>query len=103
MARRMLEPAERITYRPRSRGDLAMTYVPPNKEGSIVAYRSRYENFIGGDWVRPTKERYFENVTPVTGRTFCEVPQSTAEDIEKALDAAHGAKAAWGRTSAGDR
>ncbi len=80
-----------------------MTYVPPNKEGSIVSYRSRYENFIGGEWVRPKKETYFENVTPVTGRPFCEVPRSTAEDIERALDAAHGAKRAWGKTSPTER
>ena len=80
-----------------------MTYVPPNAEGSIVQYRSRYDNFVGGEWVKPKKEQYFENITPVTGRAFCEVPRSTAEDIERALDAAHGAKAAWGKTSAADR
>jgi aldehyde dehydrogenase len=79
------------------------TYLPPNKDGSIVSYRSRYENFIGGEWVRPKKESYFENISPVTGRAFCEVPRSTAEDIEKALDAAHGAKQAWGRTSPTER
>src|SRR5262249_9198162 len=44
-------------------------------------------------------KRYFEDITPITGRPFCEIPRSTAEDVEKALDAAHGAKAAWGKTS----
>jgi aldehyde dehydrogenase len=78
---------------------LKMVYVSPNQSGSKVEFRSRYQNFIGGEWVRPVKEQYFENVTPITGRPFCEVPRSTAEDIEKALDAAHGAKAAWGKTS----
>ncbi|CAJ1002651.1 Aldehyde dehydrogenase [Brevibacillus aydinogluensis] len=49
------------------------------------------------------KGEYFENVTPITGRAFCEVPRSTADDIELALDAAHEAKAAWGRTSPAER
>ncbi|MBS4105019.1 aldehyde dehydrogenase family protein, partial [Tsukamurella paurometabola] len=42
--------------------------------------------------------QYFENPSPVTGQTFCEVARSTAEDIELALDAAHAAAPAWGKT-----
>ena len=80
-----------------------MVYVAPNQDGSKVAFRSRYQNFIGGEWVEPAKGKYFENVTPVTGRAFCEIPRSTSEDIDKALDAAHAAKAGWGKTSAAAR
>ncbi|HPH64835.1 MAG TPA: aldehyde dehydrogenase family protein [Kofleriaceae bacterium] len=76
-----------------------MTYVAPNQPGSKVSFKSRYQNYIGGAWVEPVKGQYFENVTPVTGKPFCEIPRSTVEDIEKALDAAHNAKAAWGKTS----
>ena len=65
--------------------------------------RGRYDNFIGGDWVAPVKGRYFDNVTPITGGTFNEVARSTAEDIELALNAAHAAKDAWGRTSVAER
>ena len=35
----------------------------------------------------------------MTGQTFCEVARSTAADIELALDAAHAAAPAWGKTS----
>ncbi|MFO0619086.1 MAG: aldehyde dehydrogenase family protein [Polyangiaceae bacterium] len=80
-----------------------MVYVPPNQDGSKVQFRSRYENFIGGEWVKPTKGQYFEDITPVTGKPFCEIPRSTAEDVEKALDAAHAAKASWGSKSPADR
>ncbi len=80
-----------------------MVYVPPGQEGSKVTYKSRYANYIGGEWVAPVKGEYFENITPVTGRPFCEIPRSTAEDIEKALDAAHAAKGAWGKTSLTER
>ena len=36
---------------------------------------------------------------PVTGKTFCEIPRSNAQDIDRALDAAHAARASWGHTS----
>jgi aldehyde dehydrogenase len=78
-------------------------HAAPGSPGSPVTVASRYENFIGGDWVAPSRGEYFENITPVTGQAFTEVARSTAEDVDCALDAAHGAKRAWGRTSAADR
>ena len=39
----------------------------------------------------------------MTGEPFTEVPLSTAEDIELALDAAHAAKETWGETSTTER
>ena len=68
-----------------------------------VVIRPKYDNFIGGQWVPPVRGQYFSNPTPVTGRPLCEVARSTAEDIEKALDAAHAAKDAWGKTSLAER
>jgi len=64
-----------------------------------IRIRPRYDNFIGGQWVAPVKGQYFKNLTPVTGKLLCEVARSTAEDIELALDAAHKAKDAWGKTA----
>jgi aldehyde dehydrogenase len=80
-----------------------MVYAPPNQPGSKVSFKARYANFIGGEWCPPTKGQYFENLSPVNGRPFCEVPRSTAEDVERALDAAHAAKARWGKTPAAER
>ncbi|MCW8881658.1 MAG: aldehyde dehydrogenase [Sedimenticola sp.] len=80
-----------------------MIYAAPGTEGSVVSFKSRYENFIGGEWVAPVKGGYFANHSPVTGGVICEIPRSTAEDIELALDAAHAAKAAWGKTSVTER
>jgi len=76
-----------------------MTYAPPNSTDAIVHFKSRYANYIGGEWVAPVKGMYFENISPVNGRSFCEIPRSTAEDIELALDAAHAARRGWGRTA----
>ncbi|MGO1727212.1 aldehyde dehydrogenase [Glutamicibacter ardleyensis] len=78
-------------------------YANPNTDGALVNFKPRYENYIGGEWVAPVKGMYFENVTPVTGKVFCEVARSTAEDIEVALDAAHAAAPAWGKTSPAER
>ena len=87
-----------------SEGVRQMTvYVQPGQPGSVVSYESRYDNWIGGEWVAPVKGQYFENPSPVTGKTFCEVARGTAEDIELALDAAHAAAPAWGRTSVAER
>jgi aldehyde dehydrogenase len=78
-------------------------YARPGAEGSLMSFRARYDNFIGGEWVAPAQGRYFENATPVTGQTFCEVARSDEADIERALDAAHAAAPAWGKTSPADR
>jgi len=66
-------------------------------------FAKRTDNFIGGDWRAPASGRYFDNVSPITGQSVGEVARSDAADIEVALDAAHAAKAAWGRTSAAER
>ena len=78
-------------------------YARPGTSGSAMSFQSRYDNFIGGDWVAPVGGEYFGNPTPVTGEAFCEVARSTEADIEKALDAAHAAAPAWGKTSAAER
>jgi len=78
-------------------------YSPPGTDGSILSYESRYDHYIGGEYVPPAKGQYFANPSPVTGEDFTEVARGTADDVEKALDAAHGAAEAWGRTSVAER
>ncbi|MGM0754308.1 MAG: aldehyde dehydrogenase [Bacillota bacterium] len=80
-----------------------MLYNNPNTEGSLVQFKGQYENFIGGEYVPPASGEYFENVSPVTGKVFTKIARSNKEDVEKALDAAHAAKDAWGKTSATER
>ena len=70
---------------------------------SQIALRSHYDNWIGGKWVAPVRGQTFDNPSPVTGKTISTHARSTAEDIELALDAAHAAREAWGRTSAAER
>ena len=80
-----------------------MIYEQPGHVNAVVQFKKRYDNYINGKWTPPVKGNYFDNPTPVTGESFCEVARSTKEDIELALDAAHMAKDAWGKTSPTER
>jgi aldehyde dehydrogenase len=75
-------------------------YVAPGQSGSKVTFKPRYDHWINGEYVKPDSGQYFENVTPVTGKVFCEIARGNAKDIDKALDAAHAAAKSWGKTSA---
>ena len=61
--------------------------------------KTKYENFIGGKWVKPIDGQYFDNITPINGEVICQIPRSNYKDIELALDAAHKAKDQWGKQS----
>ncbi|MCF4007896.1 acetaldehyde dehydrogenase ExaC [Rheinheimera sp. UJ63] len=80
-----------------------MIYANPGTAGALVNFKAQYGNYIGGEWVAPIKGQYFDNKSPVNGKVFCQIPRSTKEDIELALDKAHLAKAAWGSTSVAAR
>lgn len=76
-----------------------MKYTAPNLPGSLVNFKARYDNFINGQWQPPADGQYFDNITPVTGKVFCQVARSTSVDIDRAVAAANAAKSAWGKTS----
>lgn len=80
-----------------------MIYSNPGTKESVVSFKERYGNYINNEWVAPVKGKYFSNITPVTGEAFCDIPRSTSEDIDLALNAAHAAKVAWGKTSVAER
>ncbi|WP_341782434.1 acetaldehyde dehydrogenase ExaC [Ectopseudomonas mendocina] len=80
-----------------------MIYAKPGSAGSVVTLKPRYGNYIGGEFVAPLSGQYFSNTSPVDGSVIGEFPRSNAADIDKALDAAHAAADAWGRTSVQER
>ena len=57
-----------------------MRYVPPGQPGSVVPVEARYENFIGGKWIAPADGKYRADLSPATGGTITEVPESTPAD-----------------------
>jgi aldehyde dehydrogenase len=80
-----------------------MIYVAPGTDGALINFKSHYQNFIGGQWVEPFDGKYFNNISPVNGQVFCQIPRSNEKDIELALDAAHKVKDAWGSASVTER
>jgi Aldehyde dehydrogenase family len=91
----------------------------PSSEGSIreggsfaahlktiekkIPLRSRSENLIGGKWVAPAKGGYFDNISPTTGQVIYRIARSQAEDVERAIDAAHAVADHWGRSAVAER
>lgn len=80
-----------------------MIYAQPGTNNAIFNFKSHYDNYIGGQWVKPVNGEYFDNVSPVNGLAYCQVARSSAEDINLALDAAHEVRAQWGKTSVAER
>ena len=66
---------------------------------SKMPFKAKYDNYIGGKWVAPVDGQYFDNISPLTGKPFCRVARSNEKDVNLALDAAHAAREAWGKTS----
>ena len=75
----------------------------PGTPGSPLQPKARYGNFIGGQFVEPKSGLYFDNISPTSGKSICEIARSNADDVNAALDAAHAAAPAWGKTSTTER
>ena len=80
-----------------------MIYAAPGAVGAPVAFKSRYDNFIGGKFMAPLDGQYFDVITPISGKVYTQAARSTEADINLALDAAHAAKDAWGATAPAER
>ena len=61
------------------------------------------QNFIDGQFVRPTNGRYLDNIEPATGKAYSQVPDSDAADVELAVAAAEKAFPSWARRTAAER
>ena len=64
---------------------------------------SKHQNLIGGEWVDSAGGETMEVLNPATGETIAEVPSATADDVEKAVQAAKKALPEWLETTPGER
>ena len=78
-------------------------YAAPGAAGAPLSFKARYDNFINGKFVAPTSGQYFDVITPINGKVYTQAARSNEADIELALDAAHAAADAWGKTDAATR
>ena len=70
---------------------------------SKPTYKSRYENFIGGEWVPPLSGEYFDNLSPVDGELLTKIPRSSTADVDAAVAAAKKAFESYKHTSVIER
>jgi 1-pyrroline dehydrogenase len=64
---------------------------------------SQHKNFVGGEWVDSGGGDTMEVLNPATGETIAEVQRSTAEDAERAVEAAKAALPEWLEATPGER
>jgi aminobutyraldehyde dehydrogenase len=64
---------------------------------------SKHQNLIGGEWVDSSGGETMEVVNPATGEVIAEVPAATAEDVDRAVQAAKKALVGWRETTPGER
>jgi 1-pyrroline dehydrogenase len=64
---------------------------------------TRHKNFVGGEWVESVSGETMEVLNPSTGEVIAEVPRGTAEDVERAVEAAKKAYAEWRDKTPKDR
>ncbi len=50
---------------------------------------SQYQMFIDGGWADASDGSTFESVNPATGEPWAEIPEATADDVDRAIRAAH--------------
>lgn len=66
-------------------------------------FKPHYDNYINGQWTAPVQGKYFDNISPLTGKVYTQAAHSTKEDLDLAVNAAHEAFKTWGKTSATER
>jgi betaine-aldehyde dehydrogenase/aminobutyraldehyde dehydrogenase len=64
---------------------------------------TKLQNWIGGEWVDAAGGETMEVLNPATGETIAEVPRASAEDVDRAVQAAKKALPEWLETTPGER
>src|SRR5213080_5529197 len=74
-----------------------------DKEALMSTTVSKHQNLIGGEWVDAAEGETMEVLNPATGETIAEVPRASAEDVDRAVQAAKKALVEWRETTPGER
>ena len=63
----------------------------------------KIQNFIKGEYIDPVKGQFIDNVEPGTGKVFAQIPNSSQEDLDLAVEAANEAFPVWSTMSVDKR
>ena len=58
----------------------------------------KLQNYVDGEWVTPQVESYIPVMDPATCEVLAEAPESTAADVDAAVQAAHTGFIEWRQT-----
>ena len=84
--------------------DGGWSYDPAPESIDHVRIAPRYGHFIGGEFVRPERGRYFDTINPATEERLSRVAAGSAEDVDKAVAAARQAyRTTWSRMKPAER
>jgi vanillin dehydrogenase len=64
----------------------------------VIDGTPNYNLYVGGKWIRSSRNEPAESRNPATGELFAKVQQAGAAETELAISAAHGASKAWATT-----
>ena len=79
-------------------------YAPAPESTDHVQVDAEYGLFIGGEFVAPAEDRYFETINPATEETLSSVALASDADVNRAVKAARKAHSGtWSKLSAADR
>ncbi|WP_421774870.1 aldehyde dehydrogenase family protein [Gracilimonas sp.] len=79
-------------------------YAPAPQSSDFVEIKERYDLFIGGKFLKPSKGRYFKSTNPATAEEVTEFAEATQKDVDKAVKAARKAfEGEWSTISAKER
>lgn len=69
----------------------------------LPSLKDKYDNYINGKFTPPANGKYFDVITPLTGKVFSKAAHSSEEDLTLAVDAAYAAFQTWSKTSPTER
>ncbi len=79
-------------------------YAPAPESTEHVQIDDQYGLFIGGEFVAPAEERYFETINPATEEMLSSVALASSTDVDSAVKAARKAYSGpWSKLKAADR
>lgn len=84
--------------------DTNWQYAPSPESKDHIQLKEQYELFIGGQWVKPSKGKYFDTINPATEERLARIAEASKEDVDKAVKAARNAyDKYWKNMAAKDR
>ena len=84
--------------------NISWDYSPAPENTSHVKVKERYELYIDGKFVKPESAKYFDTVSPSTGKKLASIAYGNKKDVDKAVKAARNAYVnIWSKMSGAER